>query len=46
MEPEIVNLRETIRRFILKAFIPVRSYAKRFEPFLEVYNIDINAYVK
>lgn len=46
LEPEMVSLRETIRRAITKSFIPVTAYAKKFEHYLEIVNLDIKAYVK
>ena len=45
-EPEVVQLRELIRKAIKKSMIPLRAYAKQYEQYLELYNLDINTYLK
>lgn len=45
-EPLVVELRETIRRAIQKAAIPLNAYAKQYEAYLELNNIDIPEFIK
>ncbi|XP_076467002.1 dynein axonemal heavy chain 1-like [Babylonia areolata] len=46
MEPEVVMMREALRRSILTSYIPIRAYAKRFEVYLPVNNIVIKDYIE
>ena len=45
-EPHVEELRETIRNAIRKAVIPLRAYAKEYEKYQELVNMDVNQYVK
>ena len=45
-EPHVEELRETIRHAIRKAVIPLRAYAKEYEKYQELVNMDVNQYVK
>lgn len=45
-EPEVVKTRECIRKAIRKSLIPLKAYAKQYEKFLELHNIDINQYLE
>ena len=45
-EPPVEELRETIRHAIQKALIPLKAYAREYEKYLELMNIDINQYIK
>ncbi|XP_066265764.1 dynein axonemal heavy chain 1-like isoform X1 [Branchiostoma lanceolatum] len=45
-EPFVEELRETLRRAIKKAFIPMKAYASQYEQYLELNALDINAYIK
>ena len=45
-EPHVEELRETIRNTIRKAVIPLRAYAKEYEKYQELVNMDVNQYVK
>ena len=45
-EPHVVELRETIRKAIRKALIPIKAYARQYEKYLELMNLDIVTYVK
>ena len=45
-EPHVVELRETIRDAIRKSLIPMKAYAKKYEKYLDLMNMDVNQYVK
>nr|KAG5711096.1 hypothetical protein BaRGS_004740 [Batillaria attramentaria] len=45
-EPPIVDLRETIRRMIRKSLIPTLAYAREYERFRELFNMDIKAHIE
>ena len=45
-EPPVEELRDTIRDAIKHAVIPMKAYAKQYEKYLELMNLDINVYVK
>ena len=44
-EPPVEDLRSTVRRAIQQALIPLKAYAKEYEKYLELINMDINTYV-
>lgn len=44
-EPQVEELRTTIRNSITKALIPIKAYAREYEKYLELMNLDINKYV-
>ena len=44
-EPEVVKLRETVRHAIQQSLIPLRAYARQYEKYLDLYNLDINQYL-
>jgi len=45
-EPHVEELRENIRKAIRKAVIPMKAYAREYEKYLEIMNLDINVYIK
>ncbi|PVD29059.1 hypothetical protein C0Q70_11656 [Pomacea canaliculata] len=45
-EPAVEELRETVCRTIQKSLIPLKAYAREYERYLELMNLDINQYVK
>lgn len=45
-EPHIDELRLKMRRCIQQALIPLSAYAKMYERFLELNNMDVTAYVR
>ena len=45
-EPHVVELRETIRRAIRQALLPRKAYARKYEQFLDLNNLDVNQYVR
>ena len=45
-EPPVVELRETMRHAISMALIPMRAYARQYEQYLDLMNIDIEKYVE
>ena len=44
-EPHVEELREAIRTAIRKAVVPMKAYAREYERWLELINLDINEYV-
>lgn len=44
-EPQITELRENIRNVLIQATIPLRAYAAEYEKYLELHNLDIQAYI-
>ena len=40
------ELRQTVSSSIKKALIPMKAYAREYEPYLELINMDINLYIK
>ena len=44
-EPLVVQLRETVQSCLQKAMIPLLAYAKEYEKFLWLANMDINEYL-
>jgi dynein heavy chain len=45
-EPPVEELRATIRDALTHAVIPMKAYAREYEKFLELMNMDINEYIK
>ncbi|OCT85694.1 dynein heavy chain 1, axonemal [Xenopus laevis] len=45
-EPPVEELRKDICTAICKALIPLRSYAKQYEKYLELNNTDLETYIK
>ena len=45
-EPPVEDLRAVICNALAKALIPMKEYAKQYEKYLELMNLDINVYVK
>ena len=45
-EPHIRKLRKKVRRAIRKALVPMNAYAKEYEKYLEMSNLDINSFIK
>ena len=44
-EPPVEDLRSTIKRAVQQALVPLKAYSKEYEKYLELINLDINAYV-
>ena len=45
-EPRVEELRETILNAIQKALLPMMAYAKAYEKYLDLNNLEINDYIK
>ena len=45
-ESEVKQMREIIRQAIQRAIVPLRAYAKEYEKYLELYNLDIKKYLE
>lgn len=45
-EPTVVETREFIRRAMKKSIVPLNAYAKQYEKYLELFNLDINGYLR
>ncbi|CAG5132289.1 unnamed protein product, partial [Candidula unifasciata] len=45
-EPPVEELRSTVRHAIRQALLPLKAYAREYEKYLELINMDINAYIK
>lgn len=45
-EPHVEELRDSIKKAIRKAVIPMKAYAREYEKHLEIINLDINQYIK
>ena len=45
-EPHVEELRESIKKAIRKAVIPMKAYAREYEKYLEIINLDINKYIR
>ena len=45
-EPEVVEMREFVRKAVKQSIIPLRAYAKQYEKHLELFNLDINEYLR
>ena len=45
-EPEIVELKETIRSVLKQALIPLKAYAKVYDRYINVMNLNIENYIK
>ncbi len=45
-EPFVEELREEITNAIRHAIIPLKAYAREYEKYLELHNLDINAYIQ
>ncbi|XP_030840434.1 dynein heavy chain 1, axonemal isoform X1 [Strongylocentrotus purpuratus] len=45
-EPRVEELRDTIRAAIRKSLFPLRAYARAYEQFLEVNNLELSDYMK
>ncbi|XP_059505480.1 dynein axonemal heavy chain 1 [Stegostoma tigrinum] len=45
-EPPVQELRNTVKNAIEKALIPLKSYAKEYEQFMELNELNIDNYVK
>lgn len=45
-EPPVVETREYIRKAIQKSIIPLIAYAKEYEKYLQLFNLDITAYLR
>lgn len=45
-EPLVKKLRETIQICLKKATIPMNAYAKEYEKYLELANLDIEVYLE
>ncbi|KAK2152282.1 hypothetical protein LSH36_335g03002 [Paralvinella palmiformis] len=45
-EPFVEELRQTVRDSIIHSLIPLMAYAKEYEKYLELINLDINKFIK
>ena len=45
-EAPVTKMRDMIRKAISKAVVPLLAYAKQYEKYLELYNLDINKYLE
>lgn len=45
-EPPVQELQNTIKNAMEKALIPLKSYAKEYEKFLQLNELDIGNYIK
>ena len=45
-ESEVKRMREAIRKAIRRAIVPLQAYAKEYEKYLELYNLDIKKYLE
>lgn len=45
-EKEVKAMRESIRKAIRKAIVPLLAYAKEYEKYLELHNLDIKKYLE
>ena len=45
-EPHVVELRQAIRNAIRKSLLPLKAYARKYETFLDLMNMDVNQYVR
>jgi dynein heavy chain len=46
LEPHIVELKETIIKMLRQALIPIKAYAKIYERYTNLVNLNIENYVK
>lgn len=44
-ETEIKELRHTLRDAVTSSMIPLQAYAKKFEQFLPIVNLDIKQFI-
>ena len=44
-EPLVKELRETVRNCLKKATVPLLAYAKEYEKYVDLANMDINEYL-
>lgn len=45
-DPEVTELRESIRSALIQATIPLRAYAAEYEKHLELHNSDTETFLK
>lgn len=45
-EPPVVEMRESIRKAIRQSIIPLKAYAKQYEKYLGLFNLDISEYLR
>lgn len=46
LEPSIVELKETIVHMIRQALIPLKAYAKSYDKYTHLMNLNIENYIK
>ncbi len=46
MEPHIVELKETIAFMVKQALIPLKAYAKSYDRYTNLMNLNIENYIK
>jgi dynein heavy chain len=46
MEPHIAELKETIVKMLKQAIIPIKAYAKVYERYTNLVNLNIDNYIK
>ncbi len=45
-EPPVDSRRERVCRNITQSLIPLAAYARKYQPYLELMNLDIKAYIQ
>ena len=45
-EPLVKKLRETVQKCLSQAIIPLKAYAREYEKYLDLVNMDINEYIR
>lgn len=45
-EPLIIELKAKVRHALSQALIPLRAYAVEYEKFLELLNLDVDAFIE
>lgn len=46
LEPHIVDLKTTIGEMIAKAIIPLKAYAKAYDRYTNLMNLNVDQYIK
>lgn len=45
-EPEVTELREKVHHALIQAAIPLKAYARQYEKYLELNNLDIETLLR
>lgn len=46
LEPHIIELKDTISLMMRKALIPIKAYAKAYEKYTNLINLNVEQYIK